>query len=124
MSEIKLLPCPFCGVEAEFYRMTTKQNFRWSDCVGVRCKTCGASCSTVLYDARIHPNDEEYYEAAKAWNTRNPMERIVERLREMKMRYFLTIANSGSANLDSVYEEVGNCIDRAIEIVMEEGGLC
>lgn len=49
------------------------------------------------------------------------IKRIVERLGEMKMRYFLTIANSGSANLDSVYEEVGNCIDRAIEIVKEEG---
>lgn len=123
MSEIKLLPCPFCGGEAELYRMTTKQNFRWSDCVGVRCKTCGASCRKVLYDARIHADDEEYCEAAKDWNTRKPMEKIVERLEGMKMRYFLTIANTGNKKLDSVYEEVGNCIDREIKIVMEEGGL-
>ena len=52
------------------------------------------------------------------------IKRIVERLKEMKMRYFLTIANTGDGNMDSIYEEVGNAIDRAIAIVKEEGGLC
>ena len=51
------------------------------------------------------------------------IKRIVERFEEMKMRYFLTIGSSGSANLDSVYEEVGNCIDRAIAIVKGGGGI-
>ena len=118
MSEIKLLPCPFCGGEAEFYRMTTRQNFRWSDCVGVRCKTCGASCSTVLYDARIHPNDEEYYEAAKAWNTRKPIERIVERLEEVKTKGYVTGITANPYEFASCH-----AMDRAIKIVMEEGGL-
>ena len=121
MSETKLLPCPFCGGEAEFYRTTTRQNFRWSDCVGVRCKTCGASYGTVLYDARIHANDEEYYEAAKAWNTRKPLERIVERLGETKG---YTVVETTLKNHELVWS--GVCIPKhdAIKIVKEEGGIC
>lgn len=115
MSEIKLLPCPFCGGEAEVignYIKGVPNNFQYF----VRCKKC---------KARPQPfyTFKKKEKAVEAWNTRKPMERIVERLEEMKMRYFLIIGNSGSANLDSVYEEVGNCIDRAIEIVKEEGGV-
>lgn len=102
MSETKPIPCPFCGMEL-------KENMR-----GLY-EDCNKEC--IMYCFELHPQD------VPLWNTRKPLERIVERLGEMKMRYFLTIANSGSANLDSVYEEVGNCIDRAIEIVKEEGGL-
>ena len=39
MSEIKLLPCPFCGGEAEFVRdIERKDIFQSSDYVYVRCK--------------------------------------------------------------------------------------
>lgn len=41
----------------------------------------------------------------------------VEQLQQMKTRYFLTIANTGNETLDKIYEDVGNSIDKAIEIV-------
>jgi hypothetical protein len=98
------------------------------------CNKCHATGKPIFYIGYTERGKSGYSEehlpvyacgdkAIEAWNTRKPMERIVERLEEMKMRYFLTIGNTGSANLDSVYEEVGDCIDKAIEIVKEEGGL-
>lgn len=48
-------------------------------------------------------------------------DKVVEQLKELKMRYFLTIANTGDKKLDVVYENVGNTLDRAIEIVKGGG---
>lgn len=42
---------------------------------------------------------------------------VVEELEELKMRYFLTIANTGDEKSDFAYENVGNALDKAIEIV-------
>lgn len=42
---------------------------------------------------------------------------VVEELEEMKMRYFLTIANTEDEKSDFAYENVGNALDKAIEIV-------
>ncbi len=42
---------------------------------------------------------------------------VVEQLQQMKTRYFLTIANTGNETLDKIYEDVGNSIDKAIEIM-------
>ncbi len=70
MKNKKLLPCPFCGGEAEFYRTAIKTNGSWCDSVVVRCKVCKARANRVLYDAKKHPNCEEYEEARTAWNTR------------------------------------------------------
>lgn len=105
----KLLNCPFCGGEAEFYRTPVKSNGRWCDSVVVCCKNCEARTNMVLYDAKKHPNDEEYDEAAVAWNQRKPMERIVERLKNK-------INPLHNVNWNSAME-------KAIEIVKEEGGV-
>ena len=43
--------------------------------------------------------------------------KVVEQLEELKMRYFLTIANTGDEKSDFAYENVGNALDKAIEIV-------
>ena len=47
-------------------------------------------------------------------------EKIIEKLEEEKMSYFLTIANTGDEKLDCVYEQVGDALDKAIEIVKHE----
>ena len=86
MSNIKLLRCPFCGGEAEFYRTPVKSNGGWCDSVVVRCKECEARSNRVLYDSRKHQNDSEYDEAAASWNTRKPVEKILERLNEERKK--------------------------------------
>lgn len=49
-------------------------------------------------------------------------EKVIEELKELKMMYFLTIANTGDEKMDLAYEKVGNALDKAIEI-MEKGGI-
>ena len=47
--------------------------------------------------------------------------KVVGELEELKMRYFLTIANTGDEKSDFAYENVGNALDKAIEIVKQGG---
>lgn len=49
------------------------------------------------------------------------IDKVVEELEELKMRYFLTIANTGDEKSDFAYENVGNVLDKAIEIVKRGG---
>lgn len=49
------------------------------------------------------------------------VDKVVGQLEELKMRYFLTIANTGDADKDCAYENIANTIDRAIEIVKGGG---
>ena len=49
------------------------------------------------------------------------VEKVVKELRDLKMRYYLTIANTGDADKACAYLNIANAIDRAIEIV-ERGG--
>ncbi len=49
------------------------------------------------------------------------MDKVVEQLEKLKMRYFLTIANTGDADKDCAYENIANTIDKAIEIVKGGG---
>ena len=48
-------------------------------------------------------------------------EKIIEKLEKEKMSYFLTIANTGDEKLDCAYEQVGDALDKAIEIVKQGG---
>ena len=49
------------------------------------------------------------------------VDKVVEELEELKMRYFLTIANTEDEKSDFAYENVGNALDKAIEIVKQGG---
>ena len=49
------------------------------------------------------------------------VDKVVEQLEQLKMRYFLTIANTGDADKDCAYKNIANTIDKAIEIVKEGG---
>lgn len=47
--------------------------------------------------------------------------KVVKELEDLKMRYFLTLANTGDADKDCAYLNTANAIDRAIEIVKRGG---
>jgi Lar family restriction alleviation protein len=105
----KLLPCPFCGGGAELLKgLCELDNY-------VMCLKCG--CKTKLYNTKES--------AIKAWNTRKPMERIVERLEEESVLSEEERERSREQN-PLQYERVDSyicAIDNAIEIVKEEGGI-
>lgn len=74
MSETKLLPCPFCGGEATIDRED------------IFCDNCYLSMKIF---SRVHNGDAETYDEARTqaindWNTRKPMDNIVEQLEERK----------------------------------------
>ena len=47
------------------------------------------------------------------------IEKMLEKFEELRMRYFLTIANGGDEKLDCAYVCVGKAIDQCKEIVQE-----
>ena len=49
------------------------------------------------------------------------VEKVVRELRDLKMRYYFTIANTGDADKDCAYLNTANAIDKAIEIVKRGG---
>lgn len=49
------------------------------------------------------------------------VDKVVAELEEERMRYFLTIANTGDASLDIAYKEVSGAIEKAIDIVKRGG---
>ena len=94
MSDVKLKPCPFCGGEAKLHHNSLTDKFK------VWCSEC--DCRTDVY------SDKE--EVVKCWNTRKPMERIVDRLEEE----CFSPKDYGGYAID---------IEKACEIVKEEGGI-
>lgn len=64
---------------------------------------------------------DRYIHIVDSQPTAFDVEKVVEQLKELKMRYFLTIANTGDKKLDVAYENVGNALDRAVEIVKGGG---
>ena len=113
MSET-LLRCPFCGGEAKIDKTI-------ANTVSVECTVCHASSRMIL----CTEGDIEQ-KAIEAWNTRKPMERIVERLEE---EYDQVDKFKKEAYEDKdwerfdmySYENRGICI--ATAIVKKEGGL-
>ena len=114
MSELKR--CPFCGGENIKYTYID-----WADVI--RCYGCGAAMTTPMdFDG----NRKE--KLKNKWNTRKPMERILERL-EIKAEKAMDNSEK-AAELGQAYEKhmifngaKGNAFEEAIEIVKEEGGI-
>lgn len=48
-------------------------------------------------------------------------EDVVKGLEDLKMSYFLTLANTGDVDKDCAYLNIANAIDKAIEIVKRGG---
>ena len=100
MSEIKR--CPFCGGEAE---LACRDFGSWF----VRCKKC--FCKTPIFLT------ERF--ATISWNTRKPMQNIVERLEEQAeecRKYWQEFYDEDSFGGMNAY-----CY--AVKIVKEEGGM-
>lgn len=50
------------------------------------------------------------------------VDKVSKQLKDLKAMYWFSIANTGDIKLDVAYENVGNALDKAIEI-MKEGGI-
>ena len=100
-----LLRCPFCGgdaVTAEMYNTKLKKLFPIVKCLDCECRT---------------PMTETFEEAIAVWNTRKPMERILERLEEEPY------INKGGELFLNGYNEDCLPLRKVFEIVKEEGGI-
>jgi len=49
------------------------------------------------------------------------VDKVSKQLKDLKAMYWFSIANTGDKKLDVAYENVGNALDRAIEIVKGGG---
>lgn len=72
----------------------------------------GAEYYSCVPDVRDMLNDQP---------TAYDVEAVVKELEDLKMSYFLTLANTGDADRDCAYLNTANAIDRAIEIVKGGG---
>ena len=103
-----LLNCPFCGGEARLQRK--KRNLHG---YYVICKSCG--CRTSFYQYKYDSLEKLREQAIEVWNTRKPMQNIVERLEEEKA-YEDIFEDEMSCGAYSAYLN-------ALNIVKEEGGV-
>lgn len=105
MNNIKLLPCPFCGGEVEYHPLSHHMNNFWNKNT-IYCPSCdfmmeGSSTISLI----------------KRWNTRKPIERIVERMKKK--------IQASDTKFDNITEmnAYDDGVDDAIEIVKEEGSI-
>ena len=61
------------------------------------------------------------FEEIRNMPTAYSVDNVVAELEELKTRYFLTIGNTGDEKSDFAYDNVGNALDKAIEIVNNGG---
>ena len=113
MSEIKLLSCPFCGGEAilrDCSILGWEANCKDENCIG--------------YTTSIKYQTQE--EAIEKWNTRKPMERIVERLKkeriEMKEEREEAIEYEDEQIVFATNNQI-RAFDYSLRVIKEEGGL-
>lgn len=69
----------------------------------------------------ISSDQKEFIDCVNEQLTVFDVDKVVEQLKQLKMRYFLTIANTGDADKDCAYKNIANTIDRAIEIIKGGG---
>ena len=98
----KLLKCPFCGEKASLETISDLTRTEYVVC----CDNKKCICFYIGYgDVGLYETKEK---AITAWNQRKPMEKILERLNELK---------------ENAWDEEYQTMCDAIDIVMEEGGL-
>lgn len=114
----KLKLCPFCGGEAfiNYETMVDDRRIYWAQiiCGKCHCRSCGNWSNS-------YENAEK--KEIKAWNTRKPMDRIVERLEEAES--LVPVNRVPDDIIKNKPKELGQLMafSEAIEIVKEEGGI-
>lgn len=108
MSEEELKPCPFCGGVAKLYGSSkiTGTGFKHYQIVVCLNDDCGCRtgfCETVA-------------DAIEKWNTRKPIEKIVEQLEEWTFNADVNLGDSTVKNSDLIASE--NAID-----IVKRGGV-
>lgn len=69
----------------------------------------------------ISSDQKEFIDCINRQLTVFDVDNVVEQLKQLKMKYFLTIANTEDADKDCAYKNIANAIDRAIEIIKGGG---
>lgn len=98
MSELKLLNCPFCGGEAVIQKLSDS-TLSFAVCVDCRM---------------ITPTLQDGKTAMRVWNTRKPMDNIVEKLEELKKD------KDCLAYCYQFYSKTCDIYEKAINIVKQE----
>lgn len=70
----------------------------------------------------ISSDQKEFIDCVNKQLTAFDVDKVVKQLKDLKAMYWFSIANTGDKKLDVAYENVGNALDKAIEI-MKEGGI-
>lgn len=99
MSEIKLLPCPFCGEEVKLEEFYESCDGRGDKFARIKCK-CGLEMSLTWdefakakedfnYTGGYYSQNKKFWKGMhqrliEKWNTRKPMERLVSRVCEVR----------------------------------------
>ena len=86
MAETKLLPCPFCGSDRLYI---AERNYFGRKFATVNCIECHISQTGDGFETRE--------EAIEQWNTRKPVERIMQQLEDVKSEYEQMANNSFDA---------------------------
>ena len=125
MKETKLLNCPFCGGEAVVEEHFKQWDGRYYEVTHISCRSCWCSSKTIS-EMECKDRKKRKEEAIKSWNTRKPMERILEKLNE-RIEHHVKLVNY-EMNMGTIvdverHEEAIKATDKAIEIVKEEGGI-
>lgn len=69
----------------------------------------------------ISSDQKEFIDCVNRQFTAFNVDKVVDQLKDLKTMYWFSIANTGNKKLDVAYENVGNALDKAIELVKEGG---
>ena len=117
MSEIKLKPCPFCGgvpfiCEAKKHKSRMLgQEIEYGDGAFVECSKCTCAISADTME-----------DAINTWNTRKPVEKVLEQLEERQKLYKEAWRNTDWVPDKTVYINMTRGFEQAIKIIKE--GMC
>ena len=130
MSKIKLKSCPFCGGEAKLEEYYETCDGRGDRHAKITCLSCLLTMRLTFdefeevkkvfkYKGGYYSQNKKFWNGmhkklVEKWNTRKPMQEIVERLEEEKVN----IVEGCRYDVD-----LNTTINRAIEIVKEVGGM-